>query len=132
MQLESSLGEETLDGPLSQFRTPSMETTFVSEIPSACEMGEIIVIAPGEGKKPVSVLNDKFCKELGHPHLLPTGQYDYKGWYTTLKKFASDNDYIFFAFYFFGFKITGIVYYSCSPLKILVNHAKHMHFLPIF
>ena len=68
VQLESSLGEETLDDPLSEFRTPSMETTFVSEIPSACEMEEGIVVAPGEGKKPVSILHDKFYKELGHPH----------------------------------------------------------------
>ena len=105
MQLESSLGEETLDDPLSEFRTPSMETTFVSEIPSACEMEEGIVVAPGEVKKPVSVLNDKFSEEFGHPHLLPTGQYDYKvereipltpsKQYT--QKFASDNDYTFFA-----------------------------------
>ena len=33
VQLELSLGEETLDDPLSEFRTSSMETTFVSEIP---------------------------------------------------------------------------------------------------
>ena len=89
-----------------------METTFVSEIPSACEMEEGIVVAPGEGKKPVSILNDKFCEVLGHPYLLPTGQYGYKVereipltpskyfnqrllHYT--QKFASDNDYIFFA-----------------------------------
>ena len=78
VQLESSLGEETLDDPLSEFRTPSMETTFVSEIPSACEMEEGIVVAPGEGKKPVSILNDKFREELVHPHLFSTGQYGYK------------------------------------------------------
>ena len=78
VQLESSLGEETLDDPLSEFRTPSMETTFVSGISSACEMEEGIVVAAGEGKKPVSIFNDKFCKELGHPHLFPTGQYDCK------------------------------------------------------
>ena len=105
MQLESSLGEETLDGPLSQFRTPSMETTFVSEIPSACEMGEIIVIAPGEGKKPVSVLDDKFCKELGHPHLLPTGQYDYKGCYTTLKSLPQTMIIYFLHFIFLDLKL---------------------------
>ena len=40
VQSESSLGEETLNDPLSEFRTPSLETTFVSEIPSACEMEE--------------------------------------------------------------------------------------------
>ena len=78
VQLESSLGEETLDDPLSEFRTPSMETTFVSEISSTCEMEEGVVVAAGEGKKPVSIFNDKFCKELGHPHLFPTGQYDRK------------------------------------------------------
>ena len=78
VQLESSLGEETLDDPLSEFITPSMETTFVLEILSACEMEEGIVAAPGEGKKPVSIRNDKFCKELSHPHLFPTGQYDCK------------------------------------------------------
>ena len=76
VQLESSLGEETLDDPLSEFRTPSMETTFVSEIPSAREMDE--GVASGEEKKPVSILNDKFCKELGHPFLFTTDQYGYK------------------------------------------------------
>ena len=68
MQLESPLGKETLDVPLSKFRTPSMEITFVSEKQSACEVEEGIVVAPGEGKKPVSILHDKFYKELGHPH----------------------------------------------------------------
>ena len=78
VQLESSLGEETLDDPLSRFRTLSMETTFASEKPSACEMEEGVIFAPGEGRKPVSILNDKFCEELSHPHLLLTGQYGYK------------------------------------------------------
>ena len=78
VQLESSLGEETLDDPLSKFRTPSMETTFVSEIPSACEMEEGILVATGEGKKQVSILNNNFCEEPDHPHLFPTGQYGYK------------------------------------------------------
>ena len=51
MQLESSSGEETLEDPLCEFRTPSMETTFASEILSTCEMEEGIVVAPGETKK---------------------------------------------------------------------------------
>ena len=34
------------------------------EIASACEMEEGIVVAPGEGKKPDSILNDKLCEEL--------------------------------------------------------------------
>ena len=63
---------------MSEFSTPSIETTFVPEIPSACEMEEGIAVAPGEGKKPVCILNDKFCRELGHPHLFPTVQHGYK------------------------------------------------------
>ena len=78
VQLESSLGEETLDDPLSEFRTRSMEITFVSEIPSACNMKKGLVVALGEGKKPVPILNNKFCKELSHPHLFSTSQYSYK------------------------------------------------------
>ena len=62
VQLDSSLGEKILDDPLSKFRISSMETTFVSEIPSACDIEEGIAVAPVEGKKPVSILNDKFCK----------------------------------------------------------------------
>ena len=62
MQLELSLGEETLEDPLSEFRTASMETTFVSEIPSACEMEEDIVFASGKGKKPV--LMTSFARSL--------------------------------------------------------------------
>ena len=111
VQLESSLGEETLDDPLPEFRTPSMETTFVSETRSACEMEEGIVVAPGKGKKPVSILNDKFFEETGHPHLFPTGQYGYRvereipltpSKYFNQKlphytqKFTSNNDFIFF------------------------------------
>ena len=66
-------------------------------------MEEGIVVAPGKGKKPVSILNDKLF-----PHLFPTGQNGYKIPLTPSKyfnqrlphytqKFASDNDYIFFA-----------------------------------
>ena len=75
-------------------------------------MEEGIVVAPGEGKKPVSIPNDKVWEELGHPYLFPTGQYDCKVereipltpskylnqrllHYT--RKFASDNDCIFTA-----------------------------------
>ena len=78
VQWVSSLGEETLDGPLFEFSSPSMKTTFVSEIPSACEMEEGILVATGEGKKQVSILNNNFCEEPDHPHLFPTGQYGYK------------------------------------------------------
>ena len=60
---------------MSELRTTSMATTFVSEIPSDCEIEEGIGFASAEGKKPVSIFNDKFFEELGHPYLFPTGQY---------------------------------------------------------
>ena len=41
-------------------------------------MEEGIIVAPGEWKKPVSILNDKLYEELGHPHLFHIGQYGYK------------------------------------------------------
>ena len=78
VQLESSLAEETLYDPFSEFRTASMETTLFRKIPSACEMEEGIFVAPYEEKKSVFILNDKFCEELRHPQLFPTGQYGYR------------------------------------------------------
>ena len=61
-----------------EFRAPLVEIKIISEIPSAYELEQEIVIAPGEGKQPASVLNDKSCEELAHPHLLPTGKYGHQ------------------------------------------------------
>ena len=47
-------------------------------MPSACEMEDGIVVVPGEGEKPVSIINDKFCEELSHPHLFPSRRYRYE------------------------------------------------------
>ena len=46
-----------------------------NDLYSDIESKEGIVAATGEGKKPVSILNDKFCQDVGHPYLFPTGQY---------------------------------------------------------
>ena len=32
------------------------------------------IIAPGQGKKTVSILSDGFCKEQAFPYLLPKGK----------------------------------------------------------
>ena len=45
--------------PLNMHRTASHETTLVSEIPNIINEGDVI-IAPGQGKKPVSILNDEY------------------------------------------------------------------------
>ena len=104
---------ETIENPLEAFRFSSDETMLMSHMPSSNEIdNEILTLAPGEGKNPLSILNDEFCEELAHPHLFPTGKYGYKIKretplspvkyfnqrllnYTQL--FASDSDYIFFA-----------------------------------
>ena len=50
-KIELSTDEEIQEDPLFDFRAPSVETTIISEIPSAFELEQEIVIAPGEGKE---------------------------------------------------------------------------------
>ena len=63
---------------MSEIRAPSVETTIISEILSACELEQEIVIVLGGGKLPISVLSDKFCEELAHLHLLSTAKHGYQ------------------------------------------------------
>ena len=39
---------------------------------------EFTTIAPGERNMPLSILNDCHCEESVHPHLFPTGKFDYQ------------------------------------------------------
>ena len=102
---------EDSENPLAQFQTPSAEIIITTEITTLDELEEGIVIAPGEGKKPLSILHDDYCKERAHPHLFPTGKFGYKvkqKFHVTPSKyfnqillhysqqFASDTDYVFF------------------------------------
>ena len=57
---------EDSENPLAQFQTPSAETTTTTEIPKLDELEEGIVIALGEGKKPLSILHDDYCEEMAH------------------------------------------------------------------
>ena len=72
---------------------------------------EVIPVAPGDGKRPISLLSERFCEELFHPHLFPTEQFVYnvkrninlsasKYFNQQLlnysQKFVRDFDYIFF------------------------------------
>jgi hypothetical protein len=85
----------------------------MSHMPSEAELdNEILTLAPGQGKTPISVLNDKNCEVFAHPHLFPKGKFGYTAEHeVTLspskyfnqrllnytQKFASDADYIFYA-----------------------------------
>lgn len=50
-KIELSTDEEIQEDPLFDFRAPSVETNIISEIPSAFELEQEIVIAPVEGKE---------------------------------------------------------------------------------
>ena len=98
------------ENPLDSYLLNSKETMLISQVPTS----EKISIAPGEVKKPSSILQDKYCEELAFPHIFSNGKFGYRVVgevklspvkyfnqlllnYTQL--FASDSDYIFFALY---------------------------------
>ena len=108
-QNESDDLTEEADNPLDHFRLCATETMLVNNVPPA----EDIVIAPGEGMQSMSILMDDKCEELAHPYLFPTGKFGYKvereiklspvkyfnqRLLNYTQKFASDSDYIFYAF----------------------------------
>ena len=41
-------------------------------------ISEEISIAPGEGKRPSSILLDRYCKELAFQHIFSNGQFAYR------------------------------------------------------
>ena len=57
------------ENPLAVFQSPSLEATITTETPAIDELEESIVIAPGEEKKPISILNDIYCED-GPPTLI--------------------------------------------------------------
>ena len=106
---EENLEED--ENPLDDLRVGSNESMLVSNIPYAIDE-ENITIAPGEGKKPLSMLSDKNCEELAFPYLLPKGRFGFnvnreiplstskyfnQRLLNYTQRFASDADYIFFA-----------------------------------
>ena len=108
--LESENLEDT-ENPHDRDRIGASETVLISSIPTDFD-NETLNIAPGEGKKPLSLLTDKFCEELAHPHLFPTGKFGFnvnrmiplspsryfnQRLLNYRQRFASESDYIFFA-----------------------------------
>ena len=78
VEVELSTNEEIYEDSLFKIRAPSIKTTIISVVPSNCELEQEITIAPGEGKQLILDLNAKFCEELVHSHLLPSGRYGYQ------------------------------------------------------
>ena len=57
--------------PLDSYLLNSEETILISQVPTS----EEISIAPGEGKKPLSIL--QYCEELAFPHIFSIGHFGY-------------------------------------------------------
>ena len=66
----------SVEDPLNMHRAASNETTLVSEIPNIIN-DKNVIIAPGQGKKLVSILSNEFCKEQALPYLLYKGKLGY-------------------------------------------------------
>jgi len=67
--LKKKENEFEKDDLLNTYRTAANETLLVSEVPNMVIDAENTILAPGEGKIPYSLINDKQCEELAHPHL---------------------------------------------------------------
>ena len=69
-KIKLALGEDFIN----MHSTALNETPLVFEIESTINK-ETFIIAPGQGKIPVSILNNKFCDKF--PHLFPKDKFDF-------------------------------------------------------
>ena len=58
----------SVEDHLNMHRTASNKTTLVFQIPNIINE-ENVIIAPGQGKTPVSILNDEFCEGHSYFHI---------------------------------------------------------------
>ena len=65
---------EENENPFDAHSLDANETTLISNT----RQSEEFTIAPGEGKQPISILNDQNCEEVAHPYIFPTGNFGYK------------------------------------------------------
>ena len=66
----------SVEDPFSKHRTGSNYKALVSEIPYIIN-DENVIIAPGQGKNPVSILSNKFCEEKAFLYLVRKGKFGY-------------------------------------------------------
>ena len=101
----------SVEDRLDMYRTTTNENTLISEIPNIINL-ENVVIAPSQGKTPVSILGNEFCEEQAFLYLLNKVKFGYsvpqnipisparyfnQRLLNFNQYFASDVDYIFFA-----------------------------------
>ena len=110
-EIASEAEYASVDDPLNKHRTATNETTPISEIPNIINEKNVI-IAPGQGNSPDSILGDEFREEQVFHYLLSKGKFGYSvardipvspaGYFNQRllnfnQPFALDADYIFFA-----------------------------------
>ena len=66
------------ENPLDVHRTASNETIMMSKFPIDIDDKHTVSVAPGEGRRPLSIFEDENCEEMTFPHLHPTGKFGYK------------------------------------------------------
>ena len=71
-KIKLALGEDSIN----MHSTALNETPLVFEIESTIYK-ETFIIAPGQRKIPISILNDKFCEIQVFPHLFPKDKFDF-------------------------------------------------------
>ena len=76
IQVKQNAEYASVEDPLNMHRTATNEITLISEIPNIINE-ENVIIAPRQGKTPVSVLGDELCEEQAFPHLLFKGKFGY-------------------------------------------------------
>ena len=74
--IKSEIGHGSIGDPLNMYRSASNETTLPSEILNV-NNEENVIIAPGEGIMPVSILSVEYCEEEVFPYLLPTDKFGF-------------------------------------------------------
>ena len=68
--IDNNSNTEFCENPLDTYNYSANEIVLVY---TSCK-NEFVSIAPGENAMPETLTSDKFCEELIHPHLFPTGK----------------------------------------------------------
>ena len=111
-------------------RTGSNETAFVSETPYIIN-DKNVIIAPGQGKKPVSILCDELYEEQAFPYLLPEWKFGYEtpqdtpissAWYFDQRLLSFNQYFSSDAIFFFFFAMS---VYEQKHFRSSIKFAMH-------
>ena len=73
--LDDDSGDETVEESGSRLRGIKLDSCIQPDDPSIDVTSRVMSIAPGEGKRPINMLNDEKFEELAFPTLFPSGKF---------------------------------------------------------